>query len=168
MAQEAPRLRPLKAELEAPADPEEGLDLNEIHLTPAPADDMAVEAHVSRRPEISEEELNKDIDLPRVTYDDARRLMTRTDFFEGLDHDNVSSVQARCGDADGQRRPAWGCEQCDACRCRGHVNIGPRPRQAHLGRITHHAALKHSAHQTLRGRADAEPVQIITIDVSRD
>lgn len=93
MAQEAAPLRHLRRELAAlEQDPEEDLNLDEIHLTPAPADDMAVEAHDSRRPELSEEELNKDIDLPRVTYDDARRLMTRTDFFEGLDHDNVRTI----------------------------------------------------------------------------
>lgn len=112
MAQEAAPLKHLNREIEKlEEDPEKNLDLDEIHLTPAPADDRASTAHDSDRPEISEEELNTDIDLPRVTYDDARRLMTRTDFFEGLDHDNVSST---CG--SGQRRPVVLRSASGACR----------------------------------------------------
>lgn len=105
MAQEAEPLKRLKSELKELTEEseDEELDLNKIHLTPAPADiEAPAESEVievnenTSGPKISEEELNKDIDLPRVTYDDARRLMTRTDFFEGLDHDNVSKrVQAK-------------------------------------------------------------------------
>lgn len=31
-----------------------------------------------------------DLHLPKVAYDDARRIMTRTDFLEPLDHLHVS------------------------------------------------------------------------------
>lgn len=116
MAQEAEPLKHLNREIkDMEKDPEENLNLDEIHLTPAPADDRAVEAHDSDKPtEISEEELNKDVDLPRVTYDDARRLMTRTDFFEGLDHDNVRTA-VRVGNVG--RCAALGEGGCrDACR----------------------------------------------------
>lgn len=32
-----------------------------------------------------------DLHMPRVAFDDARRIMTRTDFLEPLDHLHVSS-----------------------------------------------------------------------------
>ena len=34
--------------------------------------------------------LAEDILLPKVTYEEARKLMTRTDFLEPLDHAHVS------------------------------------------------------------------------------
>lgn len=33
-----------------------------------------------------------DLNLPRVAFDDARRIMTRTDFLEPLDHLHVSPL----------------------------------------------------------------------------
>lgn len=69
-------------------------DLGGVHLTPSSMDVTAVLAvkPTAPLPKLTEEELYADIVMPKVTYDDARRLMTRTDFFEGLDHDNVSKV----------------------------------------------------------------------------
>jgi hypothetical protein len=34
----------------------------------------------------------EDLHMPRVSYDDARRIMTRADFVEQLDHLHVSSL----------------------------------------------------------------------------
>lgn len=90
MAEKVPPLEKSVAEVLAEEKPHK-VDLEKIHLTPAPADDEAAEQpQETHGPAMPEDELNRDIDLPRVSFDDARRLMTRTDFFEGLDHDNVS------------------------------------------------------------------------------
>lgn len=35
--------------------------------------------------------MNEDLVLPKVAYDDARRIMTRTDFLDPLDHIHVST-----------------------------------------------------------------------------
>ncbi|KAL1411457.1 hypothetical protein Q8F55_002413 [Vanrija albida] len=57
---------------------------------PAPIDDENASV-----PHVDTADLMVDVDLPKVTFDDARRLMTRTDFFEGLDHDNIISIDVR-------------------------------------------------------------------------
>lgn len=96
MAQAAPSLEPPMASStedggDKDEEPDPAEDNGGIHLTPSAMDITAV---LPIKPEITlpkltEEELYTDIVLPKVTYDDARRLMTRTDFFDGLDHDNV-------------------------------------------------------------------------------
>ncbi|WOO81138.1 uncharacterized protein LOC62_03G004670 [Vanrija pseudolonga] len=57
---------------------------------PAPIDDENESV-----PHVPAADLSVDVELPKVTFDDARRLMTRTDFFEGLDHDNIISIDVR-------------------------------------------------------------------------
>ena len=42
----------------------------------------------------------QDLHMPRVSYDDARRIMTRTDFVEELDHLHVSLFLISMGRAD--------------------------------------------------------------------
>lgn len=94
MAQNAPSLNPPMRGEEVSGDPDgpdEDADNGGIHLTPSILDNMATVAVKTEPdlPKLTEEELYEEIVLPKVTYDDARRLMTRTDFFDGLDHDNV-------------------------------------------------------------------------------
>ncbi len=98
MAQNAPKLDPPMGNPSADADddggdeePDPAEDNGGINLTPSAMDVIAMHAAKPVQPlrKLSEDELYADIVLPRVTYDDARRLMTRTDFFDGLDHDNV-------------------------------------------------------------------------------
>ncbi|CAK9781101.1 hypothetical protein CC85DRAFT_282535 [Cutaneotrichosporon oleaginosum] len=74
--------------------PDPAEDNGGINLTPSTMDVVALHAAKPSVPlrKLTEEELYADIVLPRVTYDDARRLMTRTDFFDGLDHDNIISI----------------------------------------------------------------------------
>lgn len=68
-----------------------------IHLTPSAVDLVDASAATSELPaltttgkKLTKEELEEDLVLPSCSYDEARRHMTRTDFFIGLDHDNVS------------------------------------------------------------------------------
>lgn len=96
MAQNAPKLDPPMSNPSEEDDgddevPDPAEDYGEINLTPSAMDVVAMQAAKSDvpMPKLTEDELFADIVLPRVTYDDARRLMTRTDFFDGLDHDNV-------------------------------------------------------------------------------
>ena len=42
----------------------------------------------------------EDLHMPRVSYDDARRIMTRADFVEQLDHLHVSLFLVSRGRAD--------------------------------------------------------------------
>lgn len=72
-----------------------------IHVTPSPIDILEKEKKAPIKQEepvdeepMSQEELEAELVMPKVSYDDARRLMTRADFFEGLDHANVSAIQA--------------------------------------------------------------------------
>lgn len=75
-------------------------EAGKIHLSPLPIDYdhsaeivaeentiVAAENILAGEPEIK---LYENVILPGVSYDDARRIMTRTDFFEGLDIANVS------------------------------------------------------------------------------
>ncbi|BEI93296.1 uncharacterized protein CcaverHIS019_0509240 [Cutaneotrichosporon cavernicola] len=102
MAQNAPKLDPLmamgdpkaKEEDEDDEKPDPAEDHGGIDLTPSAMDVVAMHTAESSvpLPKLTEDELYTDIVLPRVTYDDARRLMTRTDFFDGLDHDNIIAI----------------------------------------------------------------------------
>lgn len=92
LADQIPPLDPPMDEMdEQPEDANEG-----IHLTPSVVDLADSTGSTSALPvlattgkTLTEEELHKDLVLPAVSYDEARRHMTRTDFFIGLDHDNV-------------------------------------------------------------------------------
>jgi hypothetical protein len=83
-----------------------------VHLFPAPIDISKHDAIVQTEnlecelaaPAIDKEALYKDLELPAVCYDEARRIMTRTDFFDGLDHANVSN-STRIGTEGGSEVP---------------------------------------------------------------
>lgn len=68
-------------------------DHDEEDEKPASGPDVPV-ADDSGSPKTHFLDLTADCELPKVSYDDARRLMKRTDFFDGLDHANVSGFES--------------------------------------------------------------------------
>ncbi|KAL7421907.1 hypothetical protein Q5752_003679 [Cryptotrichosporon argae] len=88
-AQQVPPLRPPGAPLAAPAT-SDGVDADaDAAPTLDTVDGSELESHQGSGGDLIEPtQVNEDLDVSAVSYDEARRIMTRADFLEGLDHAN--------------------------------------------------------------------------------